>query len=59
MTTPCFNCSSLRRPMALYAPRNLNAPTRCKFSHLAKTCAPSALVQRARGSNRRAAGHAR
>ncbi len=34
-------CSALSRPTALYAPRNLNAPARCKFSHLQYTSTSS------------------
>src|SRR3989337_881417 len=40
-TTPRRRCSSLNWLMVLYAPRNLNAPPRCRFSHLKKTCAPT------------------
>ncbi|SST07683.1 Uncharacterised protein [Klebsiella pneumoniae] len=40
-TTPAARCSAENRDSALKAPRNLNAPMRCRFSHLKKTSAPS------------------
>ena len=40
-TTPARRCSGLNLDSALNAPRNLNAPMRCRFSHLKKTSAPS------------------
>ena len=42
-TTPrrASRCSALNWLTALYAPRNLNAPARCKFSHLQYTSAPT------------------
>ena len=39
-TTPRARWSADSRDSALYAPRNLKAPPRCRFSHLKKTCAP-------------------
>ena len=41
MITPAFFCSSVNRERALYAPRNLKAPIRWKFSHLRYTLAPT------------------
>ena len=40
--------------IALYAPRNLNAPARWKYSALQQHARPDALVERARGEHRRA-----
>ena len=44
--------------IALYAPRNLNAPIRCRFSGLSRTVGAGALVERARADDRRAVGDA-
>ena len=41
-TTPALRCAGVNCDSALYAPRNLKAPMRCRFSHLKKTCAPNA-----------------
>jgi hypothetical protein len=41
-TTPRARAAESRRDSALKAPRNLNAPTRWKFSHLKNTVAPNA-----------------
>ena len=40
-TTPRAASRSPRANTALQAPRNLNAPTRCRFSHLRNTWAPT------------------
>src|SRR5271154_5136187 len=39
--TPNFACSSVREKTALVAPRILNEPVFCRFSHLKKSCAPA------------------
>ena len=41
VSTPRARSASGMREIALYAPRNLKAPTRWKLSHLTKTDAPS------------------
>src|SRR5690606_9507757 len=41
VTTPAAFCSGLSWLMALYAPRNLKAPTRWKFSHFRKIWQPA------------------
>ena len=51
-TTPARRWAASKRASALYAPRNLNAPARCRFSHLKNTsrraarrpCASAALA---------------
>ena len=56
-STPCrFSCGA-NCESALYAPRNLNAPMRWKFSHLKNTFAPirASTVAEVRTGVRRAA----
>src|SRR5271156_43571 len=40
-TTPFFASSSVSEKTAFVAPRILNEPVFCKFSHLKKSCAPA------------------
>ena len=58
-TTPARRCSGVNRDRALSAPRNLNAPTRCRFSHLNSTWAPTSASTRDERQHRRAVGVAR
>ena len=39
-TTPRARWSASSRAMRLYAPRGLNDPVRCRFSHLSRTSWP-------------------
>src|SRR5216684_864760 len=41
VTMPCAASSSVRERIALEAPRILNEPVFCRFSHLKKSCAPA------------------
>jgi hypothetical protein len=43
-TTPARRWLSVKRDKALKAPRNLNAPMRCRFSHLKNSSAPSSSL---------------